>query len=402
MGLPNLDKLAEKCQKLGLAVVQKGKRPAKSDYVDVLRAHFLPPGGLKFTEVEPMLCFASWNLKPDEEAKIWTSPSWAAQIKFNGCRLMLHFVAGVGVFAHSRTVSVKTYRFEELTDQLLWSDYVPDFTATMDCEVMIEKAVDTTPYTAKGVKTKSSLHSTTAVLSLAPESSKRLQLEQDAPLNVHVFDVLNLDGTDLRGKRLAEREVFRKKMAERIAGIERLASVFHFPPLVTEGKRGFVDQILANGGEGAILKNLNAIYEDSSSRSRNGWVKVKKRIEFDAFVTGFVRGEPGSGWENLVGALTFSVHTEKGIHELGNASNLTLETRKKISVFDPTTNTVSLVPQMLGKVAEISGQDISSRSLRLSHCTIDRWRKKDGPDGKTADQCVQSYADLVSAAEWVG
>jgi len=401
MGLPNLDKLALTCQKLGLAVTQKGKRPAKSDYVDVLRAHFLPPGGLKFEEREPMLCFASWNLKPDELTKVWTSPSWAAQIKFNGCRLMIHFVKDVGVFAHSRTVSVKTYRFEELTEQLLWGNFVPDFSATIDCEVMIEKAVDTTPYTAKGVKTKSSLHSTTAVLSLAPESSKRLQIEQDAPLNVHVFDILSYEGSDLRGKRLVDREVYRAKFKDRMALLP-MANIFHFPPLVIEGKKAFVDGIIANGGEGGILKNLNAVYEDSSSRSRNGWVKVKKRIEFDAFVTGFVRGEPGSGWENLVGALTFSVHTEKGLHELGNASNITLETRKKISVYDPATNQVSLIPAIMGKVAEISGQDVSSRSLRLSHCTIERWRAKVGPDAKTSQECIQSYADLEEAANWVG
>ena len=91
--------------------------------------------------------------------------------------------------------------------------------------------------------------------------------------------------------------------------------------------------MVAEGGEGVVLKYLGAGYEDSSSRKRGVWVKVKKRIEYDAFVSGFKLGEPGSGWEDLVGALEFSVMTETGgKHVIGYCTNITLETRKNWTV----------------------------------------------------------------------
>lgn len=398
--LPNLDKLALKCQELGLAVTQKGKRPAKDDYVQALRRHYMPEGGLAFTELTPMLCFAEWNLKPEEQKKVWESPNWIAQQKLNGCRAVLHFVEGVGVFAHSRTISLKTYRYQELTKQLLFHDFVPGFTATIDCELIIEKPVDTRPYSAKGEVTKTSLHSTTAALHLEPENARKLQIEQDAPLMVQAFDMTNINGRDIKSQPLLNRLQSLKDFQVMIAGTE-IGRYFQFPSYTTSEKRAFFEKIVKEGGEGVILKNLRASYEDSSSRPRDGWIKVKKRIEFDAFVTGFIRGEKGTGWEKMVGALEFSVKTEKGIHVLGFGSNLTMETRQKITQYDPETDTVTLNPAILGKVAEISGQDVSARSFRLSHCTIDRWRPKNGPDAKRAEDCIVKMADLEAAAEWV-
>lgn len=401
--LPNLDKLVQKCAALGLEVKPAGKKLGKEDCVRVLRQHFLPPGGLPYEEVTPMLCFAEWNLKPDEQRAIWQSTQWAAQRKLNGCRLIVHFVKGKGIYAHSRTVSLKTYRFQELTDQLLISKVKPTFSATVDCEVMIEKPIDTRSYTAKGEITKTSLHSTTAVLHLEAEMARKIQVEQDCPLMFHVFDIMSLDGKKITHLMLKDRLQNLELVKDLIMATPELAPYFVWPELVTIDKKGFAERIIAEGGEGVILKNLRAPYEDSSSRPRTGWVKVKKRIEFDAFVTGFKRGDADTAWKNMVGALEFSVYTKDGkTHVLGYGTNLTMEQRQKVTVYDKATDTVSLVPGVLGKVAEISGQDISARSLRLSHCTIDRWRPKDGPDGKRADECVVDLDDLEQRAEWVG
>lgn len=399
--LPNLDKLIAKCRSLGLEPKASGKRLSKEDCVKLLREHNLPLGGLPYVELTPMLCFAEWNLKPDEQAKIWKSPSWVAQRKLNGCRLVMHFVKGKGVFSHSRTVSVKTYRFQELSGQFLFHDFVPDFDATIDCEVIVEKPIDTRGYTAKGELTKSSLHSTVSLLHLEAVSSRKVQLDQNAPLIVMPFDVTMLDGQDLRGKRLVERLQHLQTFAN-VIGETKLAQYFQFPPVVFENKREFFERIVDEGGEGVVLKNLNAAYSDSSSRPRDGWVKVKKRIEFDAFVTGFKPGEPGSGWSTLVGALEFSVRIKgsPSYHILGFASSLTMEQRKEMTV--TVDGKPSLNPSWLGRVAEISGQDISARELRLSHCTIDRWRYADNVDRKLWEECEVDMADLRARAEWVG
>lgn len=404
--LPNLSELKKKCDDLSLTVVQKGKRPAKSDYVEVLRAHYMPEGGLPYEELTPMLCFAEWNLKEDERERIWRSVNWVIQKKLNGCRIILHFVKGVGVFAHSRTTSVKTFRFQELQQQFTWHDYVPNFSATLDAEVIIEKPIDTRAYTAKGEITKTSLHSTTSVLHLEAENARKIQIEQDAPLMVHAFDITSSDlrtaiGEDHRKEPYSTR-IELLKIFEDVIRKTSLSKFFHFPKVERANKKEFLNKILAEGGEGGILKNLRAPYVDSSSRKRDGWVKVKRRQDYDAFVSGFIRGEKGTGWENLVGALEFSVITEKGVHVLGYASNITLENRKKITIYDPKSDEVTLAPAILGKVAEISGQDISARSLRLSHCIVERWRPKQGPDAKNRGDCRYKMSDLLAASSWVG
>lgn len=401
--LPNLDKLAQKVNSLGLGdkVVQKGKRPAKEDYVTVLREHFLPKGGLPFTEVSPMLCFAEWNLKDAERENIWKSQNWIAQKKLNGCRAVVHFVKGKGVFAHSRTVSLKTYRFQEMTDQILFADHIPTFSATIDCEVMVEKPIDTRAYTAHGEVTKSSLHSTTALLHLEPSASKRLQKDQDAPLMFHAFDIMMWEGEDLTKKTLKNRldvlETFKTAIAA-----TNIKDYFIWPTWTRDDKKAFFADIIAKGGEGVILKNLTSIYEDSTSRGRDKWVKVKKRMEYDCFVTGFIRGEKGTGWENMVGALEFSVFGMDGsLHQIAAASNLTMENRERMTVYDKATDTVTLHQGMIGKVAEVSGQDISARSYRLSHATIERFRSKDGPDAKRPEDCKVDLVELKAKADWV-
>lgn len=406
MGLPNLDKLVAKCEQLGLSIETNGKKLGKAHCVAALRKHFMPEGGLPYTEVEPMLAFASWNLKEEELARCWSSTGWGAQEKFNGCRLVMHFAAGVGVFAHSRTVSVKTFRFEEATDRLLIHGMVPNFSATIDVEAMIAKPVDTRGYTTgsaeKGTVTKSSLHSATAVMHLKGDQARKLQIDQDAAMKFRVFDVMSFQGKDLKRLPLKTRETYRLgALKEAIQGFERAAD-FDFPAIVTQGKKEYCQKIWSEGGEGVILKNLEAPYVDSSSRDRNAWVKVKKRMEVDAFVIGFLRGEADGDWVNLVGSIEFGVYLPDGkIHSIGFATNLTMEQRLKISTYDPATNTVGMVPGMYGKVAEISGQDISARSFRLSHCTVDRWRPKQGPDAKFKEDCTMSMEDLQAAAEWV-
>ena len=407
MTLPRLDKLQAKCAELGIEVTQKGKRPAKSDYAGPLRDHFIRQdygaAGLPYTEVTPMLCFAEWNLKDGERDAIWADQGvkWVAQRKLNGCRAVVHFVAGKGVFVHSRTVSVKTFRYQELTKQLTWFDHVPDFSATVDAEIMCEKSIDTRRYTAKGEVTKTSLHSTTSLLHLEPEAARAVQVEQDAHLKLHVFDIMSMDGEDITKMSLRRRLLQLDRFVSKVTQSE-VAPHFEWPEVRYAEKREFFKNIVAEGGEGIILKHLDSPYIASSSRRRDAWVKVKKRLEYDAFVTDFQRGEPGTDWQNLVGALVFSVHTEAGIHEIAKCSNLPLEKRRQITIYDPATDTVKMDPRVYGKVAEVSGQDISARVLRLSHATIDRWRPKAGPDAKTAEQCHTSKADLRAAAEWVG
>jgi len=399
--LPNLSKLIEKCEEIGFSqdsIPMKGKKLSKADCVAVLRQSELPEGGLPYTEITPMLCFAEWNLKLNEQKEIWTSNKWVAQKKLNGCRLILHFVKDVGVFAHSRTVSVKTWRYQELTDHLLFKDFIPNFSATVDAEVIVEKPIDTRNYTAKGEITKTSLHSTVSLLHIEAGASLEIQRKQDAPLMIQCFDIMRYEDRDLVQLPLYRRLEILTDFIKMIGETE-VGKWFQFPEVQMENKKEFADRIIEEGGEGVILKNLEHKYVDSSSRPRKGWVKVKRRREHDAFVSGFKPGEVGSGWEMLVGALEFTVNLKDGgTHVIGFATNLPLETRKAITVLE--NGKPTLHQDWYNRVAEISGQDISARELRLSHCTIDRWRE--GIDGKQPEDCIEDMNDLKKAANWVG
>lgn len=389
--MPSLAELKKECQVLGVEVIPSD---AKAPYLAALRSHYLKrdyPNGLPYEELCPMLCFPYWDLTEKEQGALWENHDWIAQKKLNGCRLILYFVKGVGVFAHSRSVSLHSYRRTELTDRLLFSGFKPDFTATVDTEVLCDQVIDTRSYTQKGEITQSSLHSTSALLHMEPEASKRLQRDQAVPLTVHVFDITNWQGEDLRAKKLCERLTYLSDFQKAIE-FQDLNIYFNFSPTVLQDKRGFYDQVIAAGGEGIVLKNLNSPYIDSTSRSRSGWVKVKRQIEIDAYVSGFERGRSGSKWEICVASLIFSVNTDKGHHTIAKVSNIPWVFRKKISHYDAKLNQLKLDVGVYGKVARLSGMEVSQRAFRLVYPNLVFWR----PNLRQED-CVYAMSDLHAA-----
>ena len=380
-----LSELRDEVERLGLTVVKKGKRESKDDYISALRAHYLVADGIQnYEELHPMLCFSSDNLKEDERKALWTDRNWIAEEKLNGARLVLH-AHDTGYLAQSRNISVKNYRRATYTDHLLFRDRIPPHQFVVDCEVIQHNDIDTRPYTTKGEKITSQLHATTSTLALEASSSVALQKEQGA-LTFYAFDLVSLEGKSLKSQPLR----VRRRLLERLK--------LNHPDLPFEVSRVSLSQteqhkrdlwrnVCSEDGEGLVFKNLTSRYVDSSSRSRKGWVKMKRRCEVDAFVTGSIPGGKGTGWEHLIGALEFSVYLRKSDgekHIVAYCSNLTMEQREKLTV--KVDGKPQVHPQLLGKVAEVSGQEFSARSHRLSHAIIERWRI--GADAKSKEDCV--------------
>jgi len=391
--LPKLDVLIKKCANLGL-IFDSTTKMSKAGCVKLLRKHYLAGAELPYTEVTPMLCFSETNLNPEEKDYMWESDHWVAQEKLNGCRAILHFIPGKGVFAHTRTTSVKTFRYQEFTESLLFANFKDcPVEFVIDTEVIVEKSIDTREYTkGKGEITQTSLHSTVCILHLDPAEGRLLQTEQNAPLKFEVFDILKMGTKDLKMTLLADRltdlEIFKTWVQA-----SRLTHYFKFPPVIRTEKRAFFNKIVSEGGEGIVLKNLNSPYEDSSSRKRKGWVKVKKKLEMDAFVTGFTRGEEGTAWRNMIGAIKFSVVKETGgLHEIAICSSMTQEDRENFTVYNAEYDSVDLNPDVYKRVAEISGQEITPRNFKIAHARIERWRV--GIDQKEWDECKVNMSDL--------
>ena len=237
--MPTLAELQQRCRELGLEVEGKSKAP----FVEALRTYHLGKDGqLPYTELDFQLCFDYGKLDPRQQSVLWVDKNdWCFQQKINGVRLAVHFVRDVGIFCHSRTVSAHSFRRVELSDRLVFGSYKPDFSATIDCEALA-----------------GDLQTTTCLLHMSPEESRRLQMEK-TPLNFHVFDIVHWKDEDLRHRRLDERLGFLKDVREAITRT-RLEPFFRFPLFRFTGKREFYDQILREGGEGVVAKNLNSRY----------------------------------------------------------------------------------------------------------------------------------------------
>jgi hypothetical protein len=366
----NLKELREQVLKLGLEVSPSN---AREPYLQALRSFYLQrayPGGLPYQELSPMLAYDFYAIREREQRSIWNDPDWIAQEKINGVRLILHFVRGLALFAHNRKVSDRTFRRIEVSDHLLFSTYVPDFSATIDAEL-------TSP---------NGLVETTALLQTTAEESRRRQ--QTTPFTISVFDIVRWEDQDLKLKKLSERLTYLPLFHTAIAAA-RLSNHFEFPPVFRQGKREVFERLTAEGKEGIILKNLNSIYRDNSSRDRNAWVKVKREVSLDAYVSGFERGKPGSSWDCHVASLIFSVGTNEGAVVVAKVSNLDWAFRKNITIYDRTTGAVNLDSEVYGAVAHLVGAEFSTKAKRLVSPRISHWRLD-----LNSTQCIYAAQDL--------
>jgi hypothetical protein len=368
----SLKELREQALKLGLEVQSDAREP----YLQALRHFYLQrdyPAGLPFEELSPMHCFNYHALKQKEQRSIWNDPNFIAQEKLNGIRAILHFVRGIGVFAHVCKINDTNFRRTEITDWLLFANCIPSFSATLDCEITSEGG----------------LQETIALLHTSPEESRRRQ--RDTPLLINCFDLTNWEGTDLRARRLEERLTYLPLLHTTLAAAG-LSNHFSFPPTFRLCKKDVFERIINQGGEGCVLKNLDSPYRDNSSRDRTSWVKCKREVELTAFVSGFERGRPGTEWENKVASLVFSVNVTEGAYVIAKISALPWPFRKEISLYDRSTGSLNLEPELFGAVAVISGLELSQNARRLTHARIKHWRLD-----LNQTQCLYSWADLEQA-----
>ena len=131
------------------------------------------------------------------------------------------------------------------------------------------------------------------------------------------------------------------------------------------------ERIIEQGDEGTVWKKSDQPYEPA--RRVAHWIKRKRSIEVEAFVTGFKPGSPKRGHSNLVGALEFSARNGDGnTRPIAWVSNFTDAERLAMTQHtahdQPTLN-----PVHLGRRAIIAGQDQSMKSRRIRHAKIKKW-----------------------------
>lgn len=363
----------------------------------------------------PMLALLFKHCDEEQQKEIWddNNKDWIFEEKIDGNRQIITFDSKRKQFHfYSRNLSVVDLLPIDYAEKILLPplnmdiiDKLQDF--VLDCEVVPVNG----EVTDDRVSAELQLNVVSSILQYLPEESKYIQ--ETNPLKSIAFDCLSYNGEDLFDKPLRERKEYLHKLVTilQLAGM-RVEEVNAKPDTMT--KQEFYDQIIDNRGEGVVAKNLNDTYDIQGKRD-NRWIKLKrtakdtmsrmvgKEDNIDAFLSGFTLGTPGTKNENKVGALIFSVYltddnnellyNDDGtpmIHEIAQISGISDELRDMLTQYDSEGNVV-LNPRFYNQVAEVNGQDISSRDYKLMHAVYLGWRLD-----RSADTCKMKKSILQS------
>jgi bifunctional non-homologous end joining protein LigD len=240
----------------------------------------------RFQQIEPQPARGKFH------EGLWTDPNWIAEEKYDGDRRIAQFCGNVVRFT-GRRISVKDGLFVEKTENVphlsgltsLGNKHARGIVGSkappaslegtvLDGEMVFLCASDLPK--EEGGRSKY----VTSIMGSLPEEAVRKQIERGW-LRYVVFDCLRYKGKDItplpyRNRReCAEAAV--KEWGNPFASISLLSGLMHHQ------RKGFYEKIVASGGEGVILKRLDAMYGDKS-----GWVKVKRTATADVVIMGFI------------------------------------------------------------------------------------------------------------------
>lgn len=235
---------------------------------------------------------------------LWDSEEYIAERKFDGVRML-----SIGGRFFSRRISDVTGFPVEKTAQL------PHLAAALQKYPLL--ILDGEIYYDD--MTSNEVISITGSL---PERAIALQ-EERGFLEYIVFDILrDIDGNwliDLPWKE--RRKILKNTWLDIVRKDEKAMEFIDISVVVEENKKEFYQEVVASGGEGVILKNINGKYIPEKKPMWN-WVKVKKHITDDVVIMGFkppVKEYTGKEldtwlyWEDPNGNKREVVYTKEGI-----------------------------------------------------------------------------------------
>ena len=387
-----MDYLKADCELKGISITPSGKRIMKDDYVKALREWHITkkygsmdniPWSMKFMlSIEcPQLCKRIKDLKPDQQELVWNSNDWIAEEKIDGVRMIIIWDATEKKFHfYSRNNSVTDYLPQDYSDTIFVTaenfDYPDNF--VLDSEI-----ISSNPCLETSTHCLTQLQSTAALLNLNSEDSKTIQKKY--PLKFVVFDCL-YDSSSLIDEIWEVRHCHAAELCSKLLESGfccELNNVVENTADNQYAKREFFDAVISRCGEGLVLKNRNAKYHATSSRTID-CVKVKRSTadaltkDIDAFVTDYVVGKDDTRNSNMIVGFVFSILLKKQdgsvvTHPIAVCSNVSDIIKDDATVISED-GQVKLNPDYYGRVATVQGQNISARSLRLTHAVIDCWR----------------------------
>jgi bifunctional non-homologous end joining protein LigD len=268
----------EKDKTLAGSANSEGRRTGKSSSVSLVSSEAEAlAGSVKRpmpTAIHPMLA-TSVDVPFDD-------PEWLFEIKWDGYRAIA-FIAKGKVRLVSRNQNDLTAQYPELQSV---PSFIPAETAILDGEVA---ALD-----EQGRSSFSLMQQRTGIRS----GGRRTGSRQDIPVLYYVFDLLYLDGYDLRRVSLEQRKDLLARITSR-DGPVRYSD--HFP----QGKALFA-AARQQGLEGILAKRRSSVYEERRTRE---WLKIKITQTLDCVIGGYTEPE---GSRSYFGSVVLGLYDKKG------------------------------------------------------------------------------------------
>ena len=233
------------------------------------------------TSIEPMA--AQQTREP------FSNPAWVYEPKLDGIRA----IATVRTGEDGASVSLVTRRGNDVTPQY------PGVTTSLGRQPANSAVFDgeIVAFDDRGVPSFEQLQQR---MNLTNAVEIR-QAEKDVPVVYFVFDLLYLDGIDLRGAPLEER----RRLLEQ--ALMPQPNVHLVDQLDMDGVDAY-DAVIGLGLEGLVAKKRGSTYT-SGARSA-AWVKVKQRLTDEFIVVGYTKGL--NARESTFGALAIATRDVEG------------------------------------------------------------------------------------------
>jgi len=384
--MKKLSELIGECREKGIPVPDDAK-VSKEDLICKLANYHIehnPNGPSALEQVSPQLARDITELPEKEREEALKGDRFACGEKKNGIRGILHIRPEGNRFT-SRNRCSDTYLLNELTENIphlcnlgmrQWEGSI------FDGELYLPNDfVRLDSFT-------SALEAASALLHCSPEKARQFQESTGQKIHYHIFDVLKADSKDLRPLSFKNRLQYLNEFRGYIKSSGR-DQFIQFEGLVFKDKDQYFKEIIKAGGEGIVLKDLEAPYFPGA-RSFS-WLKLKRSDTVDAIIIGYDRGKE---WEKkgLIGSIELGVFDENGdLRSIGRVSSLSLQRRTRMT--EMVEGIPALRKEYLGTVVECRFQELN-KNLKGRHLQILSFRERQ--NAKPISEC---HLNLSKAKE---
>ena len=212
-------------------------------------------------------------------AKAFDSPEWLFELKWDGYRAVA-FIESGRLRLVSRNQNDLTKQFSELASM---PQFVKAERAILDGEIV---ALD-----EEGRPSFSLMQQRTGF----QPGKRRRSPREGVPITYYAFDLLYLDGIDLRRVALEQRK---QLLQDRIENSE----VIHFSDHFTDKGLALFEAAKQRGLEGIVAKKRNSCYEEKRTRD---WLKIKITQRQECVIGGYTDPE---GSREYFGALVLGLY----------------------------------------------------------------------------------------------